>query len=1027
MRSIEQVSGPSGLFPGLDPDRGLTLSQVLESRRGLGGNTLTPVSRESTWRKFLAKFDEPIIHILLAAALLSTVVDLFKASPLMGFVGLAVALALVGPGFVFSILRSWVPSLILLATTALCGLSFPAGHPSYEGLAVMLAVALATGVAFLSELQSDREFEALNSARDRIRAKVRRDGRFQTIGIDEIVVGDLVLLEAGDEVPADGRLLTAVEMSVDQSLMTGESEPVHKGSGKSADQSEGPEHPACVYRGTQVVDGVGSLLACEVGDSTMVGQIARSMAEEDPDDIEKGGGLESRVRQRLTVSKRATPLQLKLKRLADTITWAGYAAAGLIFSAMLAKSWIDGELRDSLSIAGALLAAIVYAVIIIVVAVPEGLPMSVTVSLAMAMRKMTRANSLVRQLVACETIGSATVICSDKTGTLTQNRMTVVRLCAGGDVVDRGGPGWLEMARSAQRVHEGDAAGWIALIAAVDSTAELEDRDGRRVVVGNGTEGALLHWLEETKVDYATLRAQSPILYRAHFSSERKRMSTVTRQGGRAVVLLKGASEVVLGLSSRMLNPAGDSIPITSRDRERLLAEINRSAGDSMRTLGFAYRVLDPEEPTDIDGLHSRREELEKEVVFAGFVAIQDPLRDDVIGAVRSCREAGIAVKMVTGDNVGTASAIGREIGLLDGATGRVITSAEFQAMTDSQARDAVAGLTILARARPLDKLRLVRLLQERGEVVAVTGDGTNDAPALKRADVGLAMGVSGTEVAKEASKIVLLDDAFSTIVKAVHWGRALYENIQRFIQFQLTINISALVIAFAAPFMDIRPPFTVLQLLWINVIMDTLASIALCSEPPRAGLMREKPKARSEGIVTSAMWGTILGTAAFYVAVLLALLWYMRGTPIAPGFLGESGPGVSWMVETSGGHVERLSADEIPPDGKALFTMRQATVFFTVYVMFQVWNMFNCRSLAPGVSGISNVSANPNLLWVAGLIVVFQAVIVTFLGSLFHTEPLAPWDWVGIAVATSSVLVFGELARWIRGGKAEPTANGNK
>ena len=1021
MRSIEQVAGPNGLFPGHDPVRGLTASQVLESRSGEGGNALTPVSRESLWRKFLAKFDEPIIHILLAAALLSTVVDLFKSSPLTGFGGLAVALAFVGPGFVVSSLRSWVPSLILLAATALCGLSFPAGHPSYEGLAVMVAVVLATGVAFLSELQSDREFEALNLARDRIRAKVRRDGRFQTIGIDEIVVGDLVLLEAGDEVPADGRLLTAVEMSVDQSLMTGESEPVHKGSGKLSDQSEGPEHPACVYRGTQVVDGVGSLLVCEVGDSTMVGQIARSMADEDLDDSENGESRESRVRQRLTVSKRATPLQLKLKGLADMITWAGYAAAGLIFSAMIGKSWIDGEFRDSLSSAGALLSAIVYAVIIVVVAVPEGLPMSVTVSLAMAMRKMTRANSLVRQLVACETIGSATVICSDKTGTLTQNRMTVVRLCAGCEVVDRGGPGWLEMGLSAQRVHEGDAAGWIAFIAAVNSTAELEDREGRRVVVGNGTEGALLHWLEETKVDYATLRASSPILYQAHFSSDRKRMTTVTRQGGGAVVLVKGASEIVLGLSSRVMNAAGDSRPMTSLDRDRLLAEINRAAGDSMRTLAFAYRVLESEEPTDIDGLHSRREEIENRLVFAGFVAIRDPLRDDVVDAVRSCRDAGIAVKMVTGDNVETASAIGREIGLL-GVTGggRVITSAEFQAMTDSQARDSVAGMSILARARPLDKLRLVRLLQERGEVVAVTGDGTNDAPALKRADVGLAMGVSGTEVAKEASKIVLLDDAFSTIVKAVHWGRALYENIQRFIQFQLTINISALLIAFAAPFMDIRPPFTVLQLLWINVIMDTFASIALCSEPPRGGLMREKPKARNEGIVTSAMWGSILGIAAFYVAVLLALLWFMRGTPSTPGFLGEYGPGVGWMVETPGGHVERLREDEIPPDGKALLTMRQATVFFTVYVMFQVWNMFNCRSLASGVSGFSNLTANPNLLWVAGVIVVFQAIIVTFLGPVFNTEPLAFWDWIGITVATSSVLVLGELARWMRRGNAE-------
>ena len=1018
MRSIEQVTGSVGLFPGFDAARGLSASEVAESRSRSGGNALTPVAREPLWRKFLAKFDEPIIHILLAAALLSTVVDLFKGSQLMGIVGLAISLALVGPGFAISSLRSWVPTLMLLVAALLCGLSFPAGHPSYEGLAVMVAVVLATGVAFLSELQSDREFEALNATRDRIRPKVRREGRFQTVGIDEIVVGDLVMLEAGDEIPADGRLLTAVELSVDQSLMTGESEPVTKGSGKAADQSDGPEHPACVYRGTQVVDGVGSLLVCEVGDSTMVGQIARSLAVEDFKGDESDEGRECRVRQRLTVSKRATPLQIKLKHLADMITWAGYAAAGLIFFAMVSKAWIEGEFRDSLSIAGAFLSAIVYAVIVVVVAVPEGLPMSVTVSLAMAMRKMTRANSLVRQLVACETIGSATVICSDKTGTLTQNRMTVVRLCAGGPVVDRGGPGWLEMERSARRVHEGGAAGWMAFIAAVNSTAEIENQEGRRVVVGNGTEGALLHWLEETKVDYAEARTRSPILYQAHFSSDRKRMTTVTRQGAGAVVLVKGAAEIVLGLCSRVINEAGETRGMTSSDREGFMAEINKAAGASMRTLAFAFRVLAPEEPTDMDGLHARREDLEKGLVFAGFVAIQDPLRDDVSDALRACKEAGIAVKMVTGDNVETASAIGREIGLLKAAGGRVITSAEFQAMPDPQAREAVGDMVILARARPLDKLRLVRLLQERGEVVAVTGDGTNDAPALKRADVGLAMGLSGTEVAKEASKIVLLDDAFSTIVKAVHWGRALYENIQRFIQFQLTINVSALVIAFAAPFMGIRPPFTVLQLLWINVIMDTFASIALCSEPPRPGLMREKPKSRDEGILTSAMWVSVLGTASFYVVALLALLWVMRGTPSAPGFLGETGPDIAWMVEVPGGHVERLPAGEIPPEGKALFTMRQATVFFTVYVMFQVWNMFNCRSVTGGLSGLSNLGANPNLLLIAGIIVFFQVILVTFLSPVFHTEPLSLWDWGIIATATSSVLLLGEVASWTRKGK---------
>jgi Ca2+-transporting ATPase len=358
-----------------------------------------------------------------------------------------------------------------------------------------------------------------------------------------------------------------------------------------------------------------------------------------------------------------------------------------------------------------------------------------------------------------------------------------------------------------------------------------------------------------------------------------------------------------------------------------------------------------------------------------------------------------------------------------------VITSAEFGAMSDVQAREMLPNLAILARARPLDKFRLVKLLQDGNEVVAVTGDGTNDAPALKRADVGLAMGISGTEVAKEASKIVLLDDAFSTIVKAVHWGRALYENIQRFIQFQLTINVSALVIAFLAPFFGIRPPFTVLQLLWINVIMDTFASIALCSEPPRDGLMQSPPKRRDESIVTGAMWQSILTTSVFYVIVMMALLIMMKGTPDQPGFLGDAGETVKWMAETSGGKVEQLTSLEIKQSTEgahAMFTMRQVTIFFTAYVLFQVWNMINCRSLSSRVSGLSNLAGNPNLLLIATLIVGFQVILVQFLGALFNTEPLTVLEWALIALATSSVLIFGEVARLVGGNRNAHPPLGN-
>lgn len=1014
MRSIDQVAGPAGIFPGLDLEHGLTAAQVRESSDRLGANTLTPLPREPVWRKFLAKFDEPIIRILLAAALLSTVVDLFKASALYGLAGMAVSAFALGPPLVFARLRPWFASLMLLAATSLCAMSFLGEHPSYEGVAVMVAVVLATGVAFASEHKSDREFEALNAARDRIRAKVRRAGIFQTIRMDDVVVGDIVLLEAGDEVPADGRLVSASELSLDQSLITGESLPVRKATGKAPDSSSGPEHTACVFRGTQVVAGVGTMLVCESGDSTMVGKIARALGSVDAEELVDGDSREGRVRNRLTVSKAPTPLQSRLKELADTITWAGYAAAFLIFCAMLAKEWAGGSFSDPLSATGALLGAVVYAVIIVVVAVPEGLPMSVTVSLALAMRKMTRANSLVRQLVACETIGSATVICSDKTGTLTKNRMAVTRIGYGELLIEKGCAGWPEMMIQAAQVRGETAPGWVGMNSAVNSTAVLEKREGRVVVVGNGTEGALLHWLGEAGVDYLALRSDIPALYQGHFTSDRKCMTSVVRLGGGGVILVKGAAEVVLPMCDRLLDSSGLARPLHPSDRERIAGLIATAAGDSMRTLAFAHRPLDSSQPSDPDTLHARRGELEQGMIFDGFVAIRDPLREDVAGAIASCRDAGISVMMVTGDNPETAKAIGREAGLIDSNRPMVITSAEFQAMSETVAREEVARVAILARARPLDKLRLVRLLQERGEVVAVTGDGTNDAPALKRADVGLAMGIAGTEVAKEASKIILLDDSFATIVKAVHWGRALHENIQRFIQFQLTINLSALVIAFAAPFMGLRPPFTVLQLLWINVIMDTLASIALCSEPPRPGLMREKPKGRKGGIVTSAMWRSIAVTAAFYVFVLLGLLWLMKGAPDHPGWLGESGTGTIWLVEGPGGHVDRLPADEISPAGEAFLTLRQATIFFTAYVIFQVWNMFNCRSLSGGASAFANLAGNPNLLFVAAAIIGFQVVIVTFLGPLFQTVPLGIVDWVVIIAATSSVLVLGEFFRML-------------
>jgi Ca2+-transporting ATPase len=836
-------------------------------------------------------------------------------------------------------------------------------------------------------------------------------------------------------VPADGRLIKGAGLRLDQSLMTGESEPAAKAVRPDEDDSDGPDRPGCLYRGTQVIDGLGEMVVTNVGDDTMLGQIARRLSGDAPEQADEAESAAGRVQQKLTLSKELTPLQQKLADLAGLISKVGYAAAAAIFVALLVRGaffatprevfWPDSS-ADVLAVARNLLGYFVYMVIIVVVAVPEGLPMSVTVSLALAMRKMTRANSLVRQLVACETIGSATVICSDKTGTLTQNKMRVERIGVGGVVT--GGTGAaapLDVARADRGAIE-----WVGLNAAVNSTATLEEKGGKTLVVGNTTEGALLAWLKDAGADYIRLRLQFPAAFRAPFSSERKKMMTVARIGGRMVCLVKGAPEVVLGMCTRTVSGTGAVADLSDATRQTILAQLAAASGDAMRTLAFAHAELPADTPGDEQALAERQTELESGLVFAGFVAIRDPLRADVREAVDRCREAGIEVKMITGDNAETARAIARDAGLLDSPTALALSSDEFAQLSDDELRARLPALRVLARAKPLDKYRMVKLLQSQAQVVAMTGDGTNDAPSLKKADVGLAMGIAGTEVAKEASKIVLLDDAFSTIVKAVHWGRALYENIQKFIQFQLTINVSALAIALLGPFLGFKPPFTVLQLLWINVIMDTFAAIALCSEPPRPGLMRAPPKRRGESIVTRAMVGNILLTAGFFVVVMLALLWAMAGTPERPGLFGESGGVVAWLVRSGveeemlpasvlekgadGAWNQRLPGGELRPV-QVEFTAYQATLFFTVYVFFQVWNQINCRSLTPEVSGLRGLGRNPYFLLIASLTVVGQVIIVTFGGSVFDVEPLALRDWLWIAAATASVLVFAEVSRLIR------------
>jgi Ca2+-transporting ATPase len=1020
MRSLRVVSE---LFPDARQN-GLSDREIAESRAKFGANRLTPLPKESAWKKFFEKFDEPIIKILLAATLLKIVVDLFDAESLAGIVAIASVFSVFVAALFFRI-RDRIPSILFGLAFIWIIVSVAIGSPSYESFAVLLAVILATGVAFFSEYRSDKEFEKLNAAKDSVRVKVHRNAAVQTILIEEIVVGDLVFLEMGDEIPADARLVKTNDLMIDQSLMTGESEPVKKAPAGVDDTSDGPEELGCVFRGTQVVNGVGQLVVTNVGDDTMIGQIARRLSGEPETEVSPittaaPGSREERIHHKLTISKASTPLQEKLEVLARLISKIGYSAAIAIFLVLLARGLWSGDVRwphageDTrevlLASTRSLLGYFVYMVIIIVVAVPEGLPMSVTVSLAIAWRKMSKANSLVRQLVACETIGSATVICTDKTGTLTQNKMAVSRVGIAGNeyektLADTG------MSNAGEPI-PGMPLYWLIVNAAVNSTASLELKNDKSITVGNSTEGALLNWLQagawiraDHPLSYVEMRTMNPVLYQIHFSSDRKRMTSVARVKDRTVTLVKGAPEAILGECDRYLALNGIILDLTPEIRTTFLAQIGAAAGDAMRTLAFAHAELTEDVPLDAESIHLMRQSaaksaheaqlpfrdpIERGLIFTGFVGIRDPLRADVRDAVQQCRQAGIEVKMITGDTIATARAIGNEIGLIDSPQALAITSVEFNSMSDEELKSKLPNIRILARALPKDKYKLVGLLQEQSHVVAMTGDGTNDAPALKRADVGLAMGISGTEVAKEASKIVLLDDSFHTIVRAVQWGRALYENIQRFIQFQLTINVSALVIAFLGPLLDLKPPFTVLQLLWINVIMDTFAAIALCSEPPRENLMRKPPKKRHESILTRDMLGNILVTSAFFVAAMMVLLLGMQ----KQGWFAGDGS----------------TSPEFFP-----LTFRQVTIFFTTYVSFQVWNQINCRSLSLDESAFHRLLENPQFLAIASLTVVGQVLIVTLGGKVFQVEPLGLLDWLAIAASTASVLAFAEFTRQLR------------
>ena len=868
---------------------GLTDQEVLESRRVHGVNLLTPPKRPSMWKLYLEKFQDPVIQILLVAACLSLVISFIE-------------------------------------------------NEYAETIGIIIAILLATGIGFLFEYDANKKFDILNQVNEETLVKVRRNGRICEIPRKEVVVGDVVLLETGEEIPADGDLLEAVSLQVNESNLTGEPM-AHKTADEKHFDKDATYPSNRLLRGTMVLDGHAAYIIDKVGDATEIGKVARQSTEENVE---------------------PTPLNLQLERLAKLIGHVGFTVAGLAFAVFFIKDVLLHYDFSNFHTIGDWMPALqdtlryfMMAVTLIVVAVPEGLPMSVTLSLALNMRRMLKTNNLVRKMHASETMGAVTVICTDKTGTLTQNLMQVQEV----DLVGE------ETAERHALFAEGIA---------VNSTAFLEKKDGEKPNgVGNPTEVALLLWLDGQGQDYLSLRNAAEIIDQLTFSTERKYMATLVRSAvnGKRILYVKGAPEIVLSLSDQKMI-GKEKLQI----EEQLLAYQQRA----MRTLGFAYKEVEDDANTSCAELLQHAD-----LHFMGVAAISDPVRLDVPAAVEKCQRAGIEVKIVTGDNPATAREIGRQIGLWkDEDTERnAITGADFANLSDEEALKRVMAIKIMSRARPTDKQRLVQLLQKCGAVVAVTGDGTNDAPALNHAQVGLSMG-DGTSVAKEASDITLLDNSFHSIGTAVMWGRSLYKNIQRFILFQLTINFVALFAVLIGAFVGTEFPLTVTQMLWVNLIMDTFAALALASIPPSETVMNEPPRKSEDFIITRAMWLNIIGVGVCFLALLLGMLMAF----------GEMQGGI---------------------------TIRRLTIFFTTFVMLQFWNLFNARAFGGIESAMTHLSKSYGLEIVAIVILVGQFLIVQFGGEVFRTEPLDWKMWALIVGGTSIVLWIGEIIRLVKRLKA--------
>ena len=860
---------------------GLTDEQVKQSREQHGRNVLTPPQRTSLWKLYLDKYRDPIIQILLVAAFISLILAFIEKNYM-------------------------------------------------ETIGIFVAVFLATTVGFYFERDAAKKFNLLTALSEEQPVKVRRNGKVMEIPRHDVVVGDVVLVEVGDEVPADGELIVCNDLQINESTLTGE--PVTEKSLEGGGDGAYPRN--VILRSTMVMNGRGEFVVTAVGDATEIGKVAKKSTEQ---------------------TSVETPLHMQLDKLAKMISKVGSVVSVAAFFIFLIHDILTNPAwggKDYFYMAEIVLKYFMMAVTLIVMAVPEGLPMAITLSLALNMRRMLKSNNLVRKLHACETMGAVTVICTDKTGTLTQNKMQV----------------------SALELKQGDEA-LLDTAIALNSTAELND--GKPI--GNPTESALLLWLDAQGKDYEELRKQVNVLKQLPFSTERKMMATLAEVDGETYLFVKGAPEIVMKkciIEDRMLRQSAE--------------ELDEWQHKAMRTLAFAYKKI---EASIMRTSRTSTAEVvalldANDLQLQAIAAIADPIRPDVPAAVQECRHAGIEVKVVTGDTAATALEIGKQIGVFEdepeniGADGsmtsldqQMITGEQWEALSDEEAYERAKDIRVMSRARPTDKQRLVAMLQKRGEVVAVTGDGTNDAPALHYAHVGLSLG-SGTSVAKEASDMTLLDDSFKSIANAVMWGRSLYRNLQRFLFFQLVVNVAALLLVLGGSVIGTEMPLTVTQILWVNLIMDTFAALALASLPPSHEVMKDKPRKASDFIINKSIGFGILFCGIVFFLVMFALLVY----------------------------CERR--------GKGGVDVHELTMFFTTFVMIQFWNLFNAKALMSHHTAFRHFLKDKGMILVLVLVLVGQWIIVTFGGEMFRTTPLSLHEWLLIIGSTSVVLWAGELWR---------------